>query len=106
MMDVIAKALNEQRRALHRTFVPQPPGASEIQALTLAFKGSEVERMLRIEIERDLEPEFARWLQYTGQSVGKSFFAHQGPWTFQGVDVYVVNVLPAPGWRIINPLVR
>lgn len=66
--------------------------------------------VLRIEIDRDAEYALAesayrnhdnscmaRWADYRSGKL-------EGPLTFMGVAVYFVERLPAPGWRVVNPM--
>lgn len=60
-------------------------------------------RILRFEIDRDHEVDLLEWLHKTGQLRAMPWEL-KGPYQFMGVDVYLVPNLPAPGWRIINPM--
>ena len=60
-------------------------------------------RVLRFEIDRDHEVELLEWL-HKNHMLRQMPWELQGPYQFMGVDVYLVPNLPAPGWRIINPM--
>jgi hypothetical protein len=110
MIEDISRALIVERRRLYSMRVPNlAPGKSPDEAirLTAMFKPEEVDRLLRIEIERDFEGDWLSALHRIGMIDHRtSYWDHEGPRTFQNVDVYMVNRLPAPGWRIVNPMVK
>lgn len=109
MMDALARALNEHRRALHKQMIQAPaPGvdASEGFKLMPRFKPDEIERMLRIEIDRDNDGVWLEWQWRNGMHINRDQASRDGPRQFQRVDVYIVDTLPAPGWRIVNPMVK
>ena len=58
-------------------------------------------RILRVELDHDAFDEVAYDLDCPWR-----YDAHdmEGPRRLRGVDVYTVNRLPAPGWRVINPM--
>jgi hypothetical protein len=71
------------------------------------------ERIVRIEIDQDAEAKLGYQLQRNlgpnanaYSEVFPRFGTCNGPGKFMGVDLYVVGTLPAPGWRVINPLMR
>jgi hypothetical protein len=66
------------------------------------FAPEQIDRLLRIEIDQTRVPEFWRYSKHSLDAFHRRD-EREGPQTFQGVDLYVVNQLPAPGWRIINP---
>ena len=72
-----------------------------IRLLPICQKTDQARRLLRVEIGYDAQTEI--WLdpdcpwKYDG-------FDFQGPRRLLGVDTYVVDRLPAPGWRVINPM--
>lgn len=60
-------------------------------------------RILRIEVDHNGEVElFREHYRHTGNPYDPN---RVGPLKFEDVDVYVVDRLPAPGWRVINPYV-
>jgi hypothetical protein len=113
MIEDITRALNVERRRLHAlttqySAIPGKPGEvnTRLRAIPM-FKAEQVERMLRIEIDRDHEGDWLHALHRVGMiDYGASYWDYEGPRTFQNVDVYMVNRLPAPGWRIVNPMVK
>lgn len=77
-----------------------------------AHKIDFIRRTLRVEIDRDHEYGLLMWkrLNYMppiafapGDALGSINSMPTGPHEFEGVSWYVVNHLPAPGWRVINP---
>ncbi len=60
-------------------------------------------RLLRVEL--DHEAEAAIWNDPDCPWRWEPFYM-EGARRLRGVDAYVVNKLPAPGWRVINPMVE
>lgn len=112
MIDDIFRALTVERKRLARM---KARGETAIGRTTYraaatevisgpSFTGSQIDRLLRIEIAEDNIYELASDLELRGMRFNRQ--AHEGPLTLQGVDLYFVPRLPAPGWRIINPMAK
>lgn len=113
----IRQHLIRELRALLTMAAPQPlrnvrteilPG--QPVAVTTAFrpapmfrKDADARRVLRIEVDRDREYDIVTYLHESGRLFDHSHADRIGPRQFDGVDLYVVDQLPEPGWRIINP---
>jgi len=67
------------------------------------FASDQARRMIRVEINPEVEGAVEQWLWETRQSFD-SHLTRIGPAKLVGFDVYVVGNLPAPGWRVINPM--
>lgn len=63
-------------------------------------------RLLRIEVDRDQECNLMRYFYEAGIVTSHPSGDAEGPNKLDGIDVYVVSRLPAPGWRIVNPYNR
>lgn len=75
------------------------------------FRDQEKARaVLRIEIDRQAEYTFFESANRIGETGAlekwRAYRAGElkGPMTFLGVAIYFVESLPAPGWRVVNPL--
>ncbi len=65
------------------------------------FTSDQARRMIRLEVDYERE----RVIAYTMHRYGfTALHEREGPTTFEGFDVYVVNRLPEPGWRVVNPM--
>lgn len=67
------------------------------------FTGDQARRMIRVEVNHEVEMDFEQWIWETCQDY-RSPHDRVGPSKLVGFDVYVVRNLPAPGWRVINPM--
>ena len=67
------------------------------------FTADQARRMIRVEVNHEVECAVEQWLWETRQSFD-SHLTRVGPAKLVGLDVYVVHNLPAPGWRVINPM--
>lgn len=69
---------------------------------SIRLRSDTAARILRIEISCKVEADFfhdaARYNMVPGD-----YYEREGPMQFMGIDLYIVNRLPPPGWRIINP---
>lgn len=127
MTDDLGKAVTMAVASLRRMRAPEsmvtlalaqrnlrPPPGEEVATLPRPapmFKDDAAARaVLRIEIDRGAEyalaesayrnhdsSYMARWADYRSGKL-------DGPLTFMGVAVYFVERLPAPGWRVVNPM--
>ena len=106
----LARAVQQEARSLLQTVAMKPgAGAEATDAVPRPrplFSRAQVNAMLRIEASRD-----AFWkLEETDGRTGYfdcPFDHHNGlaPRKFIGVTIYPVDYdLPAPGWRVINPM--
>lgn len=68
------------------------------RALSLSME--QVRRLIRIEVDQ----EAAIKLRYQTNPIYPEARHAYGPKQYMGIDLYVVDVLPPPGWRVINPL--
>lgn len=121
MIKELSKAVHAEVRALHTMQAPENlvpviraesvPVVTEYRAPPPMFRNDAVVRaLLRIEMDRDAE---YRIMETLGRGNGpdllhawQEYRSHSkdGPMTFMGVAVYFVEKLPAPGWRVINPM--
>lgn len=93
------KALAE----LHQASDAAAKDGEAIQLTPIFYNTEQACRALRFEIDRDHEPDLLQWL-HRNHALQKMPWELEGPYQFMGVDVYLVPNLPAPGWRIINPM--
>ena len=82
------------------------PASAQDGAMLLkpCFRPEQVDRMLRVEVSHECLDEIMR---DADPSTRMGFIEAEragGPGKIMGVDVYTVRGLPAPGWRIINPM--
>lgn len=68
------------------------------------FTADQARRMIRIEVNPDIKMSVDQWLWETWHYGGQSPYGRVGPAKLIGFDVYVCRNLPAPGWRVINPM--
>lgn len=95
MIEDIRRAVNEQRGIIYRR--------------SGGFLSSgQVNAMLRVEVDRLHEEtlwEAARFdLELRETLLPHARGESEGSITIRGVALYFVNRLPAPGWRVINPM--
>lgn len=111
MIEDIRRAVNEQRRYLHSLHSPQTESEGSTETtfrVRPSFKPEQVEAMLRVEVE--LRHEETLWSEAHRErsELFEQFLANrgdrEGPFTIMGVALYFVDKLPAPGWRVINPM--
>lgn len=99
----IATALLIERRWLHGMVTHGPDEAVGGVRVAPAFKSEQVDAMVRIEVDRDHEHELFRdpssHLSFQIRSGPR-----EGPLEFMGSALYIVDRLPDPGWRVINPM--
>lgn len=67
------------------------------------FTSDQARRMIRVEVNHEVECAVEQWLWETRRSFD-SHLTRVGPPKLVGFDVYVIRNLPAPGWRVINPM--
>lgn len=95
----------EKEAAIEYERVGDLPGGQYLRAkgsLPVFRRTDTMHRVLRFEVDRDHEGEMWEWLHRNGYLSNRGL--PEGPLKFMGVDVYLVPKLPAPGWRIINPM--
>ena len=107
--DIIKAARTEIRRLMaSRSFADSPLDAAlakETMAHVrpLISRQSMAVRIIRIEVDHDVDCDIAAWRYRYGCGDDLTRSDHIGPRTLMGIDVYVVDRLPAPGWRVVNP---
>lgn len=85
---------------LHRLSDDAAKDKKSVKLWPMCKDTTEASRFLRFEVDRDSECDLREWLYRNGYGQP----ACVGPLKFMGIDVYVVDHLPPPGWRIINPM--
>ena len=120
LFDDIAHAVIVEKRRLLATRSIAPLSleeAEETKALERrpvgkvapSFRTEQVDAMLRVELDQHLDQKMWDSLR-DRPTEALAFMDHcvrgtaKGPWTIANVAVYLVRSLPAPGWRIINPM--
>lgn len=68
------------------------------------FTPDQARRMIRVEVNPDIEMAVEQWMWETRHYGVQSPHDRVGPAKLIGFDVYVTRNLPAPGWRVINPM--
>ena len=107
MIEDIRRAVNEQRRQLHSLTTLTPISPDHCRGVP-SFKREQIEAMLRVEVERRHEETLWDDARHDGElfeqfrAVGRG--EREGPFTIMGVALYFVDKLPAPGWRVVNPM--
>lgn len=102
LFEEIRAAVHVQRRRLHNTYHPDKFDPAKMAP---SFKADQVEEMLRVEIDRDCQDRIlsrADWEVrdlWLGGPKGRP-----SPLKVDGISWYVLDQLPAPGWRVINPM--
>lgn len=112
MLSEIMMAIRYEKRALARyVTVPHGGDPSEVVRAWDSFRPEQIEQMLRVEIEQAAWEELYGDLHRDREAGGlMTMMAHktgrrEGPFRIEGVAVYEVTKLPAPGWRVVNPMV-
>jgi uncharacterized membrane protein len=102
LKDVMAAVRRERARLLDTGSIQ----GVEPLTVTRCFKPGEVTAMLRVEYARDvaitLQSEFMAMIYET--VIIPHLTGRDGPITVEGVAYYMVERLPMPGWRVINPM--
>lgn len=79
----------------------------EKQELHRRWGGTPISRALSDTLRVEVDHAARTRLRATSPALGHGIYhphAKEGPLTLEGVAVYLVEHLPEPGWRIINPL--
>lgn len=104
----------EAKRSLLRHQSPVDGGMTGLHGdvatfrLAPTFNSRQVEAVLRVEVSVRLREDL--WAQacddrnFADQLTTYFTGKLQGPLTVEGVALYFVSSLPAPGWRVVNPL--
>lgn len=108
LMHLAVAAVREQKRWLFNLSSMTDLPKDGLIKTARCFSPKQIEKMLRVEISRDEMPELIRDLGANFQDyVVREHLSgtREGPFTIEGVAYYEVAALPAPGWRVINPMV-
>lgn len=106
MINDILRELRPHLRRLHSAVRPEQGFLTDNEPvnLTPVFSPAQVRAMLRIEVDREREIEVMRDRDALTLGLRQQWQEGTGPLELEGVALYVVNRLPAPGWRVINPM--